>query len=67
MKSDETLSLLEQLQNKYSMQKDLNMIYRRFYSRNVIDQLKKDEFDLSLEKTFKDLNVAMQSKDNFIS
>jgi hypothetical protein len=43
------------------------MIYRRFYSRNVIDQLKKDEFDLSLEKTFKDLNVAMQSKDNFIS
>ena len=42
-------------------------MYRRFYSRNVIDQMKKDDFDESLENTFKDFNAAMKSKDNFIS
>ena len=58
--------LLERLQGKYSLQKDLNLMYRRFYSRNVLDQLKKDEFELSLDQCFKDFNMAMMSKDNFI-
>ena len=32
-----------------------------------MDQLKKDEFELSLDNMFKDFNKAMMSKDNFIS
>ena len=42
-------------------------MYRRFYSRNVIDQINKDDFELSMDSIFKDFNMAMQSKDNFIS
>jgi len=41
-------------------------MYRRFYSRSVIDQMKKDEFDDKMESMFKDYNAAMYSKDNFI-
>ena len=47
--ADKNLDLLNKLQGKYSLQKDLNLMYRRFYSRNVLDQLKKDEFELSLD------------------
>jgi len=62
-----TLSLLDQLKNKYAMQRDLNQMYRRFYARNVADQIKKEDFDHNVDTMFKDFNVAMGSKDNFIA
>ena len=36
-KSKEAFELLETLKGKYDLVKDLNLMYRRFYSRNVID------------------------------
>ena len=42
-------------------------MYRRFYSRNVIDQIKKDDFEQNMDQIFKDFNMAMQSKENFIA
>ena len=41
-------------------------MYRKFYARNVVDQIKKDDFDHNVDSMFKDFNVAMGSKDNFI-
>jgi hypothetical protein len=34
-------------------------MYRRFYSRNVIDQIAKDDFEQSMDSIFKDFNMAM--------
>ena len=66
-KSEQAFSLLESLKSKYNLVKDLNLMYRRFYSRNVIDQIAKDDFEQSMDSIFKDFNMAMQSKDNFIA
>ena len=66
-KADKAFELLETLKGKYNLVKDLNLMYRRFYSRNVIDQINKDDFEQSMDEIFKDFNMAMQSKDNFIS
>ena len=41
-------------------------MYRRFYARNVLDQIKKDDFEQSMDQMFKDFNMAMMSKENFI-
>jgi len=62
-----TLSLLDQLKNKYEMQKDLNQMYRRFYAKNVVDQMNKGDFEHNIDSMFKDFNTAMASKDNFIA
>jgi len=62
-----TLSLLDQLKNKHDMNKDLNAMYRKFYARNVVDQMKKTDFEHNIDSMFKDFNTAMQSKDNFIA
>ena len=66
-KLQETTDLLQTLKGKYDLVRDLNLMYRRFYSRNVIDQIKKDDFEMSMDAIFKDFNMAMQSKDNFIA
>lgn len=44
-KADQAFELLETLKGKYNLVKDLNLMYRRFYSRNVIDQINKDDFE----------------------
>ena len=48
------------------MQNAFNAMYRKFFSKNVKDQ-EKDAFSGTVEDAFKDYNLAMQGKDNFIS
>ena len=55
-----TFSLLDQLKNKYSMYRDLNQIYSRFYARNVADHLKKEESDHILDYLLNDLEKRFQ-------
>ena len=42
-------------------------MFRKFYSRTVLEKLKKDEFMERMDKMYKDFNGAITSKDNFIS
>ena len=59
--------MLEQMRYKYNIQRDMNIMFRKFYSRTVLDKLKKDEFMSRMDQMFKDFNKALTSKDNFIA
>lgn len=59
--------MLEQMRFKYNIQRDMNIMFRKFYSRTVLDKLKKDEFMSRMDQMFRDFNEALISKDNFIA
>lgn len=42
-------------------------MFRQFFSKNIKSQAEEDGFDKTVQEAFKDYNLAMQGKDNFIS
>ena len=65
-KLENTVQLLDQVQNKYNMQKDMNTQFRKFYARNIISHMNKDEFDRYVEEGFKDFGQTLSLKNSFI-
>jgi hypothetical protein len=62
-----TLNLLDQLQTQCDIHKDVNVLFRKFYARNIISQMNQDEYDEYLEKGLRDFNKALNNRSNFIS
>ena len=65
--SDTAFVQLDQLKCKYYVQRDMNLMFRQFYEKNVVGQQKKDKLVKNMEQGLKNFNKALSKKDNFIA
>ena len=47
--SDNAFALLDQLKCKYYVQRDMNIMFRQFYEKNVVGEAKKDKLTKDME------------------
>lgn len=45
----------------------MNLMFRNFYSKNVLEANKKDKLIKDMEKGLQNFNKALSNKDNFIA
>ena len=59
-------NMLDEMRAKFSLEKDLNMLFRKFYGRNIIKRLDEGKFDMECDQAFRNFNALMGNRNSFI-